>query len=151
MKTRKQTVLAVVLAAAVLTAVVWVWQCQRQRTFAELLPFPAESVVRWEIFPTEIPDADYKDLTEEQAAGLLDALEQGTYQYAGGSSALNCYARFFLWTSGTDHIEIMFSEEQVLVNNFKGGSDPLYAITAGGEAVTGHIKDLIKAVYGMDT
>jgi len=151
MKTRKQIVLAVVLAAAVLAAAVWVWQCQRQRTFAELLPFPAESVVRWELFPTEIPDADYKDLTEEQAAGLLDALEQGTYQYAGGSGALNCYARFFLWTSGTDHIEIMLSEERVLVNNFKGGSDPLYTITAGSEAITGYIKDLIKAVYGMDT
>jgi len=153
MKTRKQVVLAVLLAAAVLAAAVWVWQCRRQRTFAELLPFPAESVIRWELFPTEVPDADYKDLTGEQAAGLLDALEQGTYQYAGGSSAIqDCYARLFLWTSGTDHIEIMLSEERVLVNtDFKGRGSPIYAITTGGEAVSGHIKDLIKAVYGIET
>ncbi len=153
MTTRKKFVLGILLTAAALAAAVWVWQCRRERTFAELLPFPAESVVRWELFPTAVPDASYEDLTGEQAAGLLDALEQGAYQYADSSNALqDCYVRLFLWTSKRDHIEIMFSEERVLVNtDFKGRGAPVYTFTAGGEAVTGHIKDLIKAVYGMDT
>ncbi len=152
MKARKKPALAILRTAVVLAAAVWVWQCQRERTFAELLPFPAESVIRWELFPTEVPGADYEDLTGGQAAGLLDALEQGTYQYAGGSNALDCYARLFLWTSETDHIEVMLSEERVLVNtDFKGRSSPVYAIRAGGEAVAGYIQDLIKVVYGMDT
>jgi len=153
MKARKILVLGVLLTAAVLAAAVWVWQCQRQRTFAELIPFPAESVVRWELVPTEAPGADYGDLTGEQAAGLLDALEQGTYQYDGSSTALQgCYARLFLWTSERDHIELMLSEERILVNtDFKGRGSPTYAITDGNDAVTGYIKDFIKAVYGMDT
>ncbi len=152
MKTRKRFVVGVLLTAAVLAAAVWVWQCQRERTFAELIPFPAESVIRWEFFPTEALDAGHVDLTEEQAAGLLDALEQGTYQYGGGSNALDCYARLFLWTSETDRIEVMLSEERVLVNtDFKGRSSPVYTITDGSEAIAGYIRDTIKAVYGMDT
>jgi len=153
MKTRKRLVLGVLLTAVVLAAAVWVWQCQRERIFTELIPFPAESVARWELVPTAIavPGADIVSLSEEQTAGLLDALEQGTYQYAGSSTALQgCYARLFLWTSGRDHMELMFSEERVLVNtDFKGRGSPIYTITAGGGAVTGYIKDTIKAVYGI--
>lgn len=144
MKTQKKFLVAAALILSISSAVC-AGYFNRGRRFSDLIPFPAENIERCE-FSTGATDAaeDFSiDLSTEQLSDLLDCLESGRYQYAGKAEALqNCYVRLYLWFSNTNHIELMFSEEYILVNTDFGSKrrSPVYAITENGNALSECLK-----------
>lgn len=147
MKIQKKSIAAVVLLVFVFV-VVGVRHINRIRGFSDLIPFSAESILRCEI-STEATDAMENttiDLSAEQLSDILNCLELGKYKYAGKSSSMqNCYARIFLWTSNTDHTEIMLSETNLLMNSYNGKNCPVYEIVESGDAIAKYITAYLKS------